>query len=252
MLDNFYKNLIEKQKFLKNLNINKYTPCNSSKFFLLSDYELKIFENSNNNLISINPNNLKLKINFENYQIEKYSNKNFEEENLKTIDFENIIISNLLKSKNLENHKILNQNKDQLNYISSENLNTENISFSSIKNKHLLLKMTKNEIQSKIINIISNSKEYAIFFMINSEVNDEIKEKIKYYENILKNKFDKEILLNIYKLFLDLSEKSDPKFKEYLLKLDDSGYNIIHYFSALSKIFSHYKRYLRNFFFDGK
>lgn len=166
-----------------------------------------------------------------NSNIKKILNNNIKFVNKSTID----------KKPFCENLKFFTSDKlileKQINLqseISYNNTINNQTSSDCIKNIFKILRMSIEEIKDKLINITSNNKEYAIFFLNNSQINEEIKEKIKSYEFDLKQKFDEARLLRVFQLFLDLSENADPKFKEYLFKLDEYGYNITHYASALS------------------
>lgn len=121
------------------------------------------------------------------------------------------------------------------NFLCERNTNFSTNSILKNSEKYKILKLNNDELIEKIMKIISESKEYAIFFLSNSDNIEETKEKIKFFETKLKANFKKEDLLEIFQIFINLSEKADPKFKEYLFKCDQLGYNLTHYLSALSK-----------------
>ncbi len=158
--------------------------------------------------------------------------------------------SDLYNNKNEDINLLYIQNKNDLIDINDDkkyknkNINFQserifNFSFNSIsKNseKYRILRFAKEEIHRNIIKIISESKEYAIFFLSNSQENKKIKEKIKFYEGELKINFNLFNLYEIFKIFIGIIENADTKFKDYLFKCDENGYNLIHYFSALGKL----------------
>jgi hypothetical protein len=96
--------------------------------------------------------------------------------------------------------------------------------------------MTNIEIKDNLKNILLNVKECAIFFLNDSNISDEYKIKLKLSDVNLQSNFTKESFYEIFSHLIEISEKLDYKFNEYLFRLDKYGYNITHYLSCLSKI----------------
>jgi len=217
------------------------------------EVEPKIFNKISKRLISKNELKLKIKISFIEFHY-KTNQKRKKDDKLKE-DFENLKhpMSKSIVKENISGYMINEQIKklfiDEENDISLKNLSQKNLnnkkynfklekivdfstdSISKNSEKYKILKLTNHEIKENIAKIVFENKEYAIFFLNNSEVNDEIKENIKFYVTELKLNFNQDNLIKIFKIYIDISEKEDSKFKEYLFKFDDLGYNLIHYFS---------------------
>lgn len=207
----------------------------------------KILDSETNNTISLNNSNLKLTIDFSNcvakpirklnskeIKSEKNHKSSFEKESLSPFESKRkkpVVISNT-EDKGFCCSCCLQRKLS--NFACESNTNFSRNSILKHSENYKILKLSNDEIIKNILGIVSESKEYAIFFLSNSQDNEEIKEKIKFYAAELKVKFNRENLLEIFKLFIHLSEKADPKFKEYLFKCDLLGYNLTHYLSALS------------------